>query len=57
MFLRSKLLSFKSMSSFLPIKAEVTNPQLGPEVDLAHRVENSLASLPGTHDRVVLDRW
>ena len=39
----------------LPVKAEVTHPELGPEVHLTHGVEDSLAVLTSAHDWVVLD--
>ena len=38
------------------VEAEVADPQLGPEVHLAHGVEDGLAAGAGAHHRVVLDR-
>ena len=40
---------------FVPVEAEVTHPELGPEVHLTHRVQDGLAVLTCAHHRVVLD--
>ena len=42
--------------NLLPVKAEVTHPELGPEVHLTHGVEDSLTVLASAHHWVVLDR-
>ena len=41
--------------NLLPVKAEVTHPELGPEAHLTHGVEDSLAVLAGAHHGVILD--
>ena len=44
------------MKDIEPVEAEVTNPQLGSEVDLAVGIQNGLARGASAHHRVILDR-
>ena len=39
-----------------PVETKVANPEFSSEIHLTHRVKNCLAVLPGTHDRVILNR-